>query len=206
MATTIKDRILQLLEYEKIGQNKFEKKCGLSNGYLSNLKNTPGADKLQKIFDTYPYVSREWLLTGAGEMIIDNSTPAYTVPLVPITAAGGMLPGDADGVRYADCLQVLSPEPTAELAIDVTGESMAPAYPPGCRVFIRRVIDPAAIRYGDVYVIDTDEGAVIKTIMPADDPAFITAASINSRDYPPYKIPLNTIRSLWRVICRLIYQ
>ena len=39
METTVKQRLIEYLRIKKIGQNKFEKMAGISNGYISNIKN-----------------------------------------------------------------------------------------------------------------------------------------------------------------------
>lgn len=82
---------------------------------------------------------------------------------------------------------------------------MAPDFPPGCRVFGRRLRSTDDIRWGDIYIIETPDGAVIKRLRPADDCRCVTAESINP-DYAPYRIPRADIRSLWRVLCHVVYQ
>lgn len=68
-----KDRINALISYLKISRAEFERRAGLSNGYTRNLGGVPGAEKLESILRTFPEVSRDWLLTGEGEML-KNST------------------------------------------------------------------------------------------------------------------------------------
>jgi hypothetical protein len=68
MATT-KSRLLEFLAYLSIGQNAFEKKVGISNGYINNVKNSIGSDIINKISSAYPELNTEWLVGGNGEMI-----------------------------------------------------------------------------------------------------------------------------------------
>ena len=49
MEETVKQRLMMFKDYLGIGQAKFEKLAGLSNGYLNQLRNAPGAVKLQSI-------------------------------------------------------------------------------------------------------------------------------------------------------------
>lgn len=67
----IKNRILQVVGYYNISISAFEKKCGLSNGYIRNLKGSIGSQKLECILNSYPSIDRTWLLTGEGEMLRD---------------------------------------------------------------------------------------------------------------------------------------
>lgn len=66
---TAKDRILEYLRYVGIGQCKFEVLCGLSNGYVNNLRRSITTEKLQKIIGTFPDLNPLWLATGEGEML-----------------------------------------------------------------------------------------------------------------------------------------
>lgn len=69
---TVKDRLKTFLKYKGLGQNKFEKTCGISNGYVNNLKESPSTRILKKIFDAYPELNTEWLLSGTGSMLLDQ--------------------------------------------------------------------------------------------------------------------------------------
>lgn len=71
---TIKDRLILFIGSLNIGQGKFEKECGFSNGYINNISKNIGADKLQKILSRYPLLNQNWLLTGEGEMLRGGST------------------------------------------------------------------------------------------------------------------------------------
>ena len=83
MEQTVKQRLITFLKYKKLGRNKFERQIGVSVGYISNLKSTPGADVLVKIFNGAPDLNREWLLTGEGEML--NAGEPSPPPATPTT-------------------------------------------------------------------------------------------------------------------------
>ena len=71
---TQKERLLNFLQYLKIGQNKFEKSTGMATGLVSQWKNGYIPPKaMQKIFATYPELNETWLLTGVGEMLNTNA-------------------------------------------------------------------------------------------------------------------------------------
>lgn len=73
----IKSRLFQFLAEKGLSQAKFEKACGLSNGYVNSIGKGIGTDKLQIITDTFPEISRDWLLDGTGPMFrsqIGNNT------------------------------------------------------------------------------------------------------------------------------------
>ena len=64
----IKDRILLFIESEGITKAEFERRSNLSNGYLNNLKGNIGSDKLENILSAFPELSRDWLMSGNGQM------------------------------------------------------------------------------------------------------------------------------------------
>lgn len=49
-----KERLLVFLKYLKLGQNAFERKVGLSNGYIAGVGGSFGSDMLAKIKASYP--------------------------------------------------------------------------------------------------------------------------------------------------------
>ncbi len=66
---TAKERLVQFIKSLGIGQGKFESICGLSNGWVNNVKATIKDDKMQKIILQYPELNTVWLLTGEGSML-----------------------------------------------------------------------------------------------------------------------------------------
>ena len=69
------ERLAMYLQFRAITPHSFERKIHLSNGYFSKqIKNlgSVGSDILVKIHDNYPDLSMLWVLTGEGEMILDE--------------------------------------------------------------------------------------------------------------------------------------
>lgn len=69
MADSVKDRLILFIEYKGISKNAFEKACGLSTRYVSNMRQSIQPDKIKKIALAFPELNTGWLLTGEGEMI-----------------------------------------------------------------------------------------------------------------------------------------
>ena len=69
---TVKQRIMEFINFKKISQRKFERTAGLSNGYLIQLRQTPSVDKISMILSAYPEINKTWLLSGDGNMLNDN--------------------------------------------------------------------------------------------------------------------------------------
>ena len=82
MENSVKQRLIRYLAFKNIPNAKFEKVCGLCNGYVSGIRRSIGPDKLKSITEKYPDLNREWLLFGEGEML----NPGYTT-FNPVGAA-----------------------------------------------------------------------------------------------------------------------
>ena len=76
MEETVKQRIVAFIRHEGLSQGKFESLCGISNGYINNLKSSPTVPVLQKIISAFPDVNLEWLVSGIGEMSKSDSPTA----------------------------------------------------------------------------------------------------------------------------------
>lgn len=69
------DRLIVFIEQEGENINSFSKKVRFSSGLLAKLikKNgSLGSDKLMNIFIEYPNLSPNWLLTGQGNMRLEE--------------------------------------------------------------------------------------------------------------------------------------
>lgn len=68
------DRLFVFFHEKNLSNYKVEQSCGLSNGYLRNLRKAPSAEILEKIFSTYPELNREWVMYGTGDMLRSSVT------------------------------------------------------------------------------------------------------------------------------------
>ena len=121
------------------------------------------------------------------------------IPVIPTSARGGSLGDFAISIKDYDCEFITSPIKGATYAIQVTGDSMAPEYPSGCHVLIKRINEEAFIEWGKVYVLDTENGSVIKQVRNTDNPSVIECVSLNPA-YPPFTIDTKYIHGWYRVL------
>ncbi|MDR1198328.1 MAG: hypothetical protein LBK94_04855 [Prevotellaceae bacterium] len=73
--STIKERILYMLEIKGITKSKFFEKIGMTYGnFTGNSKKTPlNSDAIGNILLEIPDINPEWLITGKGEMLRDSA-------------------------------------------------------------------------------------------------------------------------------------
>ena len=77
-ATNMKERIIKIMECERMGQAQFASAIGIQRAAMSHIisgRNNPSLDVMTKILHRYPQINPDWLLLGKGEMLRD-STPA----------------------------------------------------------------------------------------------------------------------------------
>lgn len=65
----IKDRIMQWIDYNNLSVAAFERKCGLSTGYVANMKPNVNSKKLNDIAIAFPDLNMDWLKSGKGDMV-----------------------------------------------------------------------------------------------------------------------------------------
>ena len=172
------------------------------------------------IIEKYPQFNRIWLLTGEGEMLkdiepkrislgasmmksaIDQPDAAiYTVPLLPISAQGGSFNDFVESIKENDCERIVSPIKAVDLAVTVSGDSMAPEYPSGCKILIKKINEEAFIEWGKVYVLDTCNGTVIKEVHRGKTEDEIECYSINpDPKFQPFSVKFADIFGMYRVI------
>lgn len=74
---TIKDRIILWIENQNMSVSAFERRCGLSTGYVASLKPNTNSKKINDILSAFPQLNKEWLLTGKGTMTNDTPSEKY---------------------------------------------------------------------------------------------------------------------------------
>lgn len=213
------DRLFEFFREKALSNYKVEQACGLSNGYLRNLRKAPSAEILEKIFSTYPELSREWVMNGSGEMLRSSVTPATEtqprdlpvakpaahggIPLIPIDAVAGFNGWDESGVKELDCDHYDVPEfaaAHADFLIRVSGSSMYPKYSSGDILACRKIDEITFIQWGKIYVIDSRQGAMVKRLFPIDGDSAMLLCKSDNPNYPPFELPKEEIRSISIVV------
>lgn len=213
MAESLKTRIKQVAAHYGYSTRKFEEICQLGRGNISNMNEDGalGSDKLSKIIDTLPEVSCEWLLTGRGDMMQEKTEkPTVSalpkllsnqgIPLIPVEAIAGVLSGNSTAVMEYECDRYDIPMfRGADFLIYVSGDSMQPKYFSGDLVACKRLPVDTFFQWNKVYVIDSEQGVIIKRIRPGSDNRHVVLVSENFA-YAPFELPLEKIYSIALVI------
>lgn len=131
METTVKQRLVQFIRYMHLTQKEFESRCGMSNGYVANIRKGIGNDYLLSIAQQFPQLNRDWLVYGEGEMlrtgaqvvqnnILGNNNYNYNAG----TLAKPQLPAITESHNFeVEC-------PNCGEIIEVTNAAVLPLVPP----------------------------------------------------------------------------
>lgn len=217
----ILSRIQEISMKEGINITSMEKMIGASKGVLSRaIKQGTDiqAKWLSAIVENYPQYSASWLLTGEGNMCrneesppaepIDGSiplahpahSPGEGIPLIPISAMAGAFTGEHTVLEY-ECERFVVPTfKGAEFLISVKGSSMYPKYNSGDIVACKRLsMSDIFFQWNKVYVLDTDQGPLIKRVKPGSDTGHVLIVSDNVH-YEPFELALEQIHHVALVV------
>lgn len=213
MDTNTINRIKEYIDFKGFSIAMFEKSVGMSNGsFASQLKNnrTIGVDKLENILNKHSEINPEWILTGQGSMlkvpakksIVNEPTEQY-IPVIPLEAMAGKANGHIQ-VSKTDIIDgYVIPEFTqkgVEYIIRVSGSSMYPKYSSGDLLGCKSVNDHTFFQWGKVYVLDTDQGPMVKRLFPIKGNDAILECRSDNKEYPPFPINKASIYKIAIVI------
>ncbi|HMM02000.1 MULTISPECIES: hypothetical protein [unclassified Dysgonomonas] len=69
----LKDRILAIIDHYGITANKFSEKIGMSRAFVKNMNDEISTKPLRNILLMFPDINIKWLITGEGEMLLENA-------------------------------------------------------------------------------------------------------------------------------------
>lgn len=208
MERTVKQRIIEFIKYKGIGQTKFEKAVGLSNGYLNQLRHAPSYEKIQMIIGAFPDLNEVWLLTGEGEMLKSEAQQSASLPVrteksrirywVDVDAtAGGLTMFDDNPMNK--CIEMSIPEfGDCTDAVNLYGDSMFPLFKSGQIIILKEWVE-SFIDFGNVYLVITKSGnRMVKYLRKGSDAAHVTCVSENPA-FDPFEILIDDILKLYIV-------
>lgn len=185
------------------------------NTILGERKSKPSYDVLLNIVNAKALnISAEWLLSGEGDMLTQKKGApktssadttkknGYITYLLPMSAMGGSLTGFAEpGVLLQNCEAVVSPIENVDFAITVYGDSMAPEYPSGSRILIKKINPNLFIDWGKVYVLDTPNGVIVKEVHESNREGYVSCHSINpDPKFKPFDVLMDEVFGMYRVL------
>ncbi len=203
----------RIKEYYKLkGNAELARFLGVAPNTITNWYGRKTFD-IDVIYTKCVDIDMNWLLTGEGNMLRTESekeenipvahpsdSPMEGIPLIPISAMAGAFTGEQTVLEY-ECERFVVPTfKGAEFLISVKGSSMYPKYNSGDIVACKRLpMGDIFFQWNKVYVLDTDQGPLIKRVKPGSDKEHVLIVSDNER-YEPFELPLDRIYHVALVI------
>lgn len=212
--------IAKLRKSLRLNQEDFRKIIGISQSYLSELE-TGKKELTEELYNTIiEKVGRDNIAPFIEEVSnnIAEQIPHLVVmdkkaiPLFEEEAASCGIPsGFAVAIEANKCDQYIVPDlKGCDFLIRTSGRSMINRRIPersipehsivGCRIWKSRT----HIRWGEVYALATQDGVVIKKIMPSESEGFIKCVSFNEEEgFLAYELSLNEIQD-WAIVVGVV--
>lgn len=225
---TKKERLEAIIAHYGDGKpSQFAKSLGVAPSTISSWLSRDTFD-YELLFAKCENINSAWLLTGEGDMLLSSSgnnqgltkdeprtnqpTTCHTqagIPLIPVDAVAGFNGIDSPTIQIHDCQRYLVPEfqqLNAEFMIRVSGSSMYPKYSSGDILACRKLTSYHFIQWGKIYVIDSEQGAMVKRLFPCDEDADYVICKSDNPNYPPFELPKTEIRSLSIVLGAIRFE
>lgn len=118
------------------------------------------------------------------------------IPLIPASAMAGAFTSDVSIMEY-ECEHYIIPDfKGADFLIRVKGDSMQPTYYSGDLVACQKIpLDDIFFQWNKTYVLDTNQGAIIKRVLPGKDEDHICIVSDNTK-YPPFELEKSYLHAI----------
>ena len=175
------------------------------SNYESGTTRIP-VERIEKLRSIAVQKSDIGRISYGGEDFDDTKQKYTTMPLIPFNCLAGFPADDNEGAKLEQFEQYSVPEFSirgAEFLIRVEGMSMFPRYTNGDILAVKRLSSVTFFQWGCVYVLDTEQGMLIKRLFKSPNPENITCHSENSVDFPDFEIPKSEIRSVLIVLGRI---
>ena len=203
------DKSLILNEIKKhFGYKKdadFARYLGISPQTLSSWY-TRNTFDIELLYAKCRDIEAHYLLTGEGPMLRSDlpaahpaTEPGAGIPLIPINAMAGVFTGE-QSVLELECERYVVPAfKDAEFLITVKGSSMIPKYYSGDIVACKRMPLDTFFQWNKVYVLDTEQGPLIKRVKKGATDETLSIFSDNP-DYEPFELPRTKIYHIALVV------
>lgn len=203
MESIVKQRLLKIIKYKGESLNSISEKIGIQQNTLSRQLNGDTSLSGKTILSIIGYfgdVNADWLFTGEGEMLRDNTTTDRVVGYQPQKSVHAIkyfpnVDGSMGGISFIDNLNETSMDivipgySDCQFAINAYGDSMSPLIKSGQVVLLSQWTE-RFFDWGKIYLIVTKSGyRTIKRLYPTEGNLdSITCKSENESQNPSFEI------------------
>ena len=203
METTVKERIMSFISTKGISIREFEKRSGLSNGYIKSLKGSPTVSRMSMIIRAFPEINPKWLQFGEGDMFKEGETQkvkSFTkgIPYFNVDFEMGYDEMFNDQTSNPEFLIDFKPYNKCDVWCNARGNSMYPTIASGDIIALKEIKDTRYIISNEIYAIVTDNGLrTIKRIIDKGDRFTLVP---DNKEYPEQDIDKSVVTKLFLVV------
>jgi len=213
---SVKERLKVFIKSENLSISAFENSISVSNGYVNSMRKAIGNDKLNKILEQYSKLNTEWLLTGSGSMLRDESTALTNsvektenynknIPVYNVDFTAGDInvfkDNAAELIGYLNIPELKG----SDKVILARGDSMLGVIDSGDFIGIKKITDFSFFNYGSPYAIVTEDYRLLKFIRKSENPENVILRS-NNPEYDDIELPKIKILELYLITACLPFS
>lgn len=227
---SVKERIIEFIDFKGVSKRGFAASIGKSNSYVNNIVSSISTDVISVIKENYPELNIDWLITGEGEMLLEHPEEKIEsnlndeaklitnpnikmIPLVSQYAQAGYLSGFADA-EYMETLPripvFVDHEPHGNyMAFEVLGDSMDDDSKRSLAphdILICREVNRDYWRYKlhikqwYFVIVHKTKGILVKKIIEHDVDHAIITLHSLNRTYTDFQLSLNDVAQIFNVV------
>ena len=218
----VSERVGEYIAKKGVSYYAFENSIEASRGSISKAVKegkSIGSQVLEKILSVYKDLNPTWLLTGQGNIFVENdsisrnnkietfrlktdsSLESQQIPLYDIEAVAGLVPLFQDSKAQEPIDHISIPHlPKCDGAVYVTGDSMYPLLKSGDIVLYKEINDIRnEIFWGEMYLLSIDmsgeEYITVKYIQKSERDGFVKLVSQN-KHHQDKDVEMSKIKAL----------
>ncbi|MEQ1733587.1 MAG: S24 family peptidase [Bacteroidia bacterium] len=209
----IKQNIFQVIENESITKAIFYKKTGITRGILDQ-NNGISEENIAKFLASYPNVNPSWLLTGKGNMFLDDNNVESLIKPINTTvnvitynhSAAASNVNDVFDITYATGSINIDKSMgvrEGDIGIYALGNSMEPRIYSGDLLICRKTDDSIDnLNPNEVYVIGTKNQLVVKILKKSKEnpKTHVSLHSYNTAQHEPFDMDKKRVLYTLKVI------
>jgi len=211
------ERVKEIIRYYNLSISGFEKKIQMSNNSIqtaikrvAHLKD----NTLNKIINTFPDISPEWLLTGNGKMfrkeithykgpheIVINEIPALypsqnkSIPLLSESAFTQIEDKAQIPLHLITDKYSIPALKDVDFLLTLKGNAMVPKYNSGDLIACKRIPLDSYWQWNHIYVISTAQNILIRRIREGKDENHLEIISENP-EFQPFQLHKKEINNI----------
>jgi hypothetical protein len=184
--------------------NSFALSVGLSRGenlyQIKRGNNGISRELAAMIAARYPQISRGWLLTGEGDMFIDETLRRSSIPFYDADIEKYV----ASPARFTSRGYISLPGvEDAEFGAIYHGRAMGEAIPAGATVLVRRVDIGGLVPGGD-YVVVTGEFTMLRRVRREASSEVLRLLPLDTDNFDEIRVPAADVSELYLVLAVVI--